>query len=427
VRSAGAQSTPRAQQTPTSSLSSSTSPDPTLASLLPRKTRSLRNIYNVDTTNSFSVFSLFSQIDDPLTFEEVVKDDVWAQAMDEEIECIENNQTWKLVDVPEDKDVISVKWIYKTKQDADGNVQKHKERLVARGFTQQPGIDFNETFAPVAWMDTVRTVLAIVAHNKWHVYQMDVKSTFLNGHLEEEVYVEQPQGYEIPGQENKVYRLKKALYGLKQAPRAWYSHIDSYLTQNGFQRSDCEPTLYIKANQQGNMLIVFLYVDDLIFTGDFGIEEFKSVMKDEFEMTDLGLMRYFLGIEVHQSKAGIFISQSKYAHEILKRFNMINSKATPTPVITGLKLSKEDEGSKVDPTLFKRLVGSLMYLTTTRPDIMYGVSLISRFMETPKESHWKAGKRILRYVNGTKYLALCILLQKILDLLDILTMIVEAT
>jgi hypothetical protein len=211
------------------------------------------------------------------------------------------------------------------------------------------------------------------------------------------------QGYEVPGQKNKVYRLKKTLYGLKQAPKAWYRHLDLYLTQNGFQRNECEPTLYIKGNEQGNMLIVFLYVDYLIFTSDFGIEEFKSVMKDEFEMTDLGLMRYFLGIEVHQSKEGIFISQSKYAHEILKRFNLINSKASPTPVITGMKLRKEDNGSKVDPTLFKRLVGSLMYLTTTRPDIMYGVSLISRFMETLKESHWKEGKRILSYVNGTKY------------------------
>jgi hypothetical protein len=308
VRTTSVQSTPRAQQTPTSSLSTSTSPDPTLASLLPRKTRSLCDIYNEDATNSFSVFSLFSQIDDPLTFEEAVKEDVWAQAMDEEIRCIERNQTWKLVDVPDDKDVISVKWIYKTKQDAEGKVQKYKARLVARGFTQQPGIDFNETFAPVACMDTVRTVLAIVAQYKWPVYQMDVKSTFLNGNLEEEVYVEQPQGYEVPGQEDKVYRLKKALYGLKKALRAWYSHIDSYLTQNGFQRSENEPTLYIKSNQQGNVLIVCLYVDDLIFTGNFGIEDFKSVMKDEFEMTDLGLMRYFLGIEVHQSKTGIFIS-----------------------------------------------------------------------------------------------------------------------
>jgi hypothetical protein len=151
------------------------------------------------------------------------------------------------------------------------------------------------------------------------------------------------------------------------------------------------------------MLIVSLYVDDLIFTCDFGIEQFKSVMKNEFEMTDLGIMRYFPGIEVHPSKIGIFISQSKYAHEILKIFNMINSKASPTPIIIGLELRKEYEGFKVDPTLFKILVVSLMYLTSTRHDIVYGVSLISRLMETPKESHWKERKRILRYVNGTKY------------------------
>jgi len=157
-----------------------------------------------------------------------------------------------------------------------------------------------------------------------------------------------------------------------------------------------------KEGMDGEYLIVCLYVDDLIFTCDFGIEEFKSVMKNEFEMTHLGLMRHFLGIEVHQSKTGIFISQSKYAHEILKTFNMTNSKASPTLVITWLKLNKEDEGSKVDPTPFKRMVGNFMYLTTTRLDIMYGVSLISRFMETPTESHWKARKRILRYVNGTK-------------------------
>jgi hypothetical protein len=242
---------------------------------------------------------MFSQIDDPLNFEEDVKDDVWAQAMDEEIKFIENSHTCKLVDVPKDKDVISVKWIYKTKQYVDGNVQKLKEILVARGFTQQPIIDFKETFALVARMDTVRTVFSIATQNKRYIYQMDVKSTFLNGHLYEEVYVEQPQGYEIPIQENKVYILKKALYGLKKAPRAWYSRIDSYLTQDGFQRSDCESTLYIKVNQQGNMLIVCLYVDDLIFTSDFGIEGFKSLMKDEFEMTDLGLMRYVLGIEFH--------------------------------------------------------------------------------------------------------------------------------
>ena len=187
-----------------------------------------------------------------------------AHTMDEE--CIENNLTWEMVDVPKDKDVINVKWIYKTKQDVDGNVQKHKERMVAIGFTQKPAIDFNETFAPVAHMDTVRTILAISALNKWHV-----KSAFLNGYLEDEVYVEHPQGYEVPGQEHKVYRLKKELYSLKQAPSAWNNQIDSYLIENGFHISESEPTLYTKVDEQGNMLIVCLYVDDLIFTGDFGI------------------------------------------------------------------------------------------------------------------------------------------------------------
>jgi hypothetical protein len=166
VRRVGAQSTPRVQQTPTISPRSSTSPDPTLSIMLPRKTRSIHNIYNEDATNSFLVFYLFSKIDDPLTFEGAAKHDVWAQAMDEEIICIKNNQTWNLVDVPAEKDVISVKWIYKTKKDAKGNVQKYKERLVARGFTQQIGIDFNETFAPVARMDTITTMLVIFTQYK---------------------------------------------------------------------------------------------------------------------------------------------------------------------------------------------------------------------------------------------------------------------
>jgi len=184
VRTTGAQSTPRPQQTSISSLSSSTSLDPTLTSLLPRNTKISCDIYNEDATKSFSVFSLFSQMDDPLNFQEEVKDEVWPQAMDDEIRCIENNQTWKLVDVPEDKDVISVKWIYKTKQNAEGNVHKHKVNLVARGFTQQHGIDFNETFSLAACMEIVRTMLAITAQNIWHIYRMDVNSTFLNEHLE---------------------------------------------------------------------------------------------------------------------------------------------------------------------------------------------------------------------------------------------------
>eukprot|EP00253_Pinus_taeda_P029357 PITA_29357 len=207
-------------------------------------------------------------------------------------------------------------------------------------------------------METVGAVLSIAAQNKWKVYQMDVKSSFLNGVLMEEVYIEQPLGYEKKGQEHKVCRLKRALYGLKQAPRA------------------CND--------------------------DYFIENFKTIMKEEFEMTDMGLLRYFLGIEVEQNGNGIFISQVKYVNEVLERFNMQESKAIITPTVMGLKLSKEDNNKDFDPSLYKSIVGNLMYLTATRPDIMYAVSLISRFMERPKEAHWQATKRIMRHVKCTK-------------------------
>eukprot|EP00253_Pinus_taeda_P005715 PITA_05715 len=247
----------------------------------------------------------------------------------------------------------------------------------------------------------MRAVLPIAAQNKWKVYQMDVKSAFVNGVLMEEVYIEQPLGYEKKGEEQKVCKLKKALYGLKQAPRAWYSRIDSYLLENGFDKCDGEPIVYIK-EKYGKLLIVVLYVDDVIFTGndDYLIENFKAVMKEEFEMTDMGLLRYFLGIEVDQNENGIFISQARYVNEVLGIFNMQECKVAITPTVMGLKLSKEDNNKEFNPSLYKSIVGSLMYLTATRPDIMFVVSLISRFMERPKEAHWQVAKRILRYVKG---------------------------
>eukprot|EP00253_Pinus_taeda_P028706 PITA_28706 len=295
--------------------------------------------------------------------------------MNEEIGAIEKSKTWELVDLPDSEDAIGVKWVYKTKSNVEGKIDKHKARLIVKGYKQQQGRDYDETFALVARMETVRTMLSIVAQYKWKIYQMDVKSAFLNGVLKEEVYVEQPSGYEVDGQEHKVCKLKKALYGLKQAPKAWYSRIDAYLIENGFDKCDGEPTLYIKEN---------------------------DIMKNEFEMTNLGFLRYFLGIEVDQSENCVFISQDKYVEAMLKRFNMQNSKAAVTPTVVGLKLTKEDNNKDFDPKLYKSIVGSLMYLTATRPDIMHAVSLTSRFMERPKETHWQAAKRILRYVNGTK-------------------------
>jgi Reverse transcriptase (RNA-dependent DNA polymerase) len=198
------------------------------------------------------------------------------------------------VNKPKDKKVIGVKWIYKTKVNADGSIQKHKARLVVKGYNQKSGIDYFETYAPVARLETIRTIIAVTAQNRWPIFQLDVKSAFLNGELKEDIFVEQPEGFYVAGEEHKVYKLKKALYGLKQSPRTWYSEIDNYFREKGFERSKCEPTLYVK--KEGNqILIVALYVDDLIYTGNNKelMQMFKKDVMNTYEMSDLGLMKYF--------------------------------------------------------------------------------------------------------------------------------------
>lgn len=322
--------------------------------------------------------------------------------MEAEIKAIEENNTWELVKLPEEARVIGVKWIYKTKLNEKGEVDKFKARLVAKGYHQTEGIDFHEVFAPVARWDTIRSLLAVAALRGWVVFQLDVKSAFLHGELKEEVFVEQPTGFEIKGEENKVYKLNKALYGLKQAPRAWYSKIDGYFVKNGFKKCYCEHTLFVKIKGD-NIIIVSIYVDDLIYMGNNTgmLEEFKETMKKEFAMTDLGVMKYFLGVEVVQDEAGIFICQKKYAEEILTKFGMETCNSVRNPIVPGQKLTKEEVGDAVNSTQFKQLVGSLRYLTATRPDLMFSVNLVSRYMEEPREQHLLVVKRILRYVQGT--------------------------
>lgn len=212
-----------------------------------RKVKTLQELY--ETCNFITL--------EPESFEVASKQEAWVKAMEEEINMIEKNKTWELVNKPKDKDVIGVKWVYKTKFNSDGSIQKHKARLVVKGYAQQPGVDYSETFAPVARMDTIRALIAIAAQNGWKIHQLDIKSAFLNRDLEEDIYVEQPQGFVVKGQEGKILKLKKALYGLKQAPRAWYSKIDNYFTSQGFRRSKSEPTLYTKAHE-GKILILSL-------------------------------------------------------------------------------------------------------------------------------------------------------------------------
>jgi len=237
---------------------------------------------------------------DPMTYEEAAKSKRWRSAMDQEMQSMERNDTWELTALPLGGKSIGVKWIFKTKVNEKREVDKYKARLVAKSYCQQHGIDYAEVFEPVAHLDTIRIVIAFAAQNSWVIYQLDVKSAFLHGEINEEVFVDQPPGYEQKGHESKVYRLKKALYGLKQAPRAWYSRIETYFIKEGFTKCPYEHTLFIKTVGGGKILIVCLYVDDLIFTGNDQMlfAQFKNSMMSAFDMTDLGRMRFFLGIEV---------------------------------------------------------------------------------------------------------------------------------
>eukprot|EP00253_Pinus_taeda_P030298 PITA_30298 len=305
---------------------------------------------------------------DPDTFSEASGHPHWEVAMNEEYHSLLANDTWDLVPLPKGSKLVRCKWVYRTKYGPDGKVDKHKARLVAKGFSQVEGIDYTETFSPVAKMNSIRFVLSLAASLKWEVHQMDVKSAFLHGDLHEEIYMEQP------------------LASSKQTPALCYY----------------DNTVYTK--KVGNSLIILvLYVDDFILTGIDPnlINHVKSNLKKKFEMTDLGHLHYFLGLQVLQSKEGISLSQSKYACDILRHFHMEDCKPAPSPFQSGVKLSVSCTSPEVDATLYRQLVEKLLYLTHTRPDLSFAVGLVARFMQNPRESHWKAAKRILRYVRGT--------------------------
>jgi hypothetical protein len=250
---------------------------------------------------------------EPSTFEEASKHKVWKDAMIEKYESILKNDVWEVVPGPHGKSVVTSKWIYKIKHAEDGSVEKFKARFVARGFSQKEGIDYDEIFAPVARYTSIRIIISLALVFDWKLHQMDVKTAFLNGEVEQEVYIEQPEGFVIHGKESHVCKHKKSLYGLKQAPGAWYGRIDSFLQSLGFSKSIAYPNLYIKIVQNHHVILV-LYVDDLFLTGEEHlIAQTKRELSAEFEMKDLGLMHYFLSLEVWQKPGEIFLSQSKNA------------------------------------------------------------------------------------------------------------------
>ena len=321
--------------------------------------------------------------------------------MQAEMQAIENNKTWDVADLPAKQKAIGLKWVFKVKKDPEGNIVKHKARLVAKAYAQRQGADFDEVFAPVARIETVRVLLALAAQGGWEVHHMDVKSAFLNGDLTETVFVQQPPGF-IVGNGDKVLKLRKALYGLKQAPRAWNSKLDKELVALVFVRSKLEHAVYKRSNKN-SFLIVGVYVDDLIISGPNAddITQFKQEMRKKFSMSDLGLLSYYLGMEVMQKDGVITICQSSYAAKIVQQCQMTGCNPVDTPMEQRVKLTKAKTGTEKNVTRYRSIIGMLRYLVNTRPDLSFAVGTVSRFMEAPDNEHWAAVKRIIRYVSGT--------------------------
>ena len=326
--------------------------------------------------------------------------------MQAEVESLENNNTWTLVDRPKDKNVLPGKWVYKVKYGADGQVDKYKARYVAKGFAQVEGLDFFETYAPTCKPETFRTLLAVATQKNLHLGQMDVKSAYLHSAIDEEIYLEQPQGFVKRGENEQtlVCKLNKSIYGLKQAAKNWYESLANLLIANGFQRSHNDYCLFVRKEEDGTFSYILLWVDDIIIAGEHNVvDTIKSLLEENFKMDDRGELHWFLGMRIIKSEDKITVDQKKYIENLLKQFNMSDCKPKATPAEVNLKLVKNNgEHQLVDTKLYRSLVGSVLYIgKQTRPDILNVVNQLSRFFEKPDITHWKAAKHVLRYLKGT--------------------------
>ncbi|GJU65253.1 retrovirus-related pol polyprotein from transposon TNT 1-94 [Tanacetum coccineum] len=348
------------------------------------------------------MFALTMSTVEPKTIKEAMADSSWIEAMQEELHQFDKLQVWELVDKPFGKNIIKLKWLWKNKKDEDHTVIRNKARLVAKGYAQEEGIDFEESFALVARLEAFRIFVAYVAHKSFLIYQMDVKTAFLNGPLKEEVYAAQPDRFVDPDHPDKVYRLRKALYGLKQAPRAWYDELLNFLMSKGFTKGTIDPTL-LTIRYGEDILLVQIYIDDIIFgsTNPKFSKRFEKLMHSRFEMSLMGEMKFYLGLQIHQSPCGIFINQAKYALEILKKHGIEKGQSIGTPMATKPKLDADLSGKLVDQTEYHSKIGSLMDLTFSRPDIVQAVCYCARYQARPTEKHLKEVKRIFRYLRGT--------------------------
>ncbi|KAJ9557063.1 hypothetical protein OSB04_011677 [Centaurea solstitialis] len=318
-------------------------------------------------TENLILFGGFLSDFEPSDVWQALTDPDWVIAMQDELAEFERNKVWRLVERPWGKTIIGLKWILRNKTDENNLIIRNKARLVAKGYRQQEGIDYDETYAPVARIEAIRIFLAYAAHKNMTVYQMDVKCAFLNGVLQEEVYVEQPEGFVDSRFPNHVYILDKALYGLKQAPRAWYETLTDYLLGVGYKKGTIDPTLFLQEPEM--------------------CQEFENTMKSQFKMSMMGELTFFLGLQVRQRPDGIFINQAKYVQDLLKRFDFGGSNSAATPMPRNFQLSADTSGKPVDQKTYRAIIGSLLYLTASRPDIVFSTGVCARYQCDPHSDH----------------------------------------
>ncbi|KAJ0843293.1 putative RNA-directed DNA polymerase [Helianthus annuus] len=358
--------------------------------------------YSKLSPENFCFTSVLNKSLEPRSYKEAVSDPNWVRAMNEEMEALHKNNTWQLVDLPLGRKPIGCKWVFKIKYKSTGEIERYKARLVAKGYSQKEGIDFEETFSPVVKMVTVRCIISLAVEKNWPLYQLDINNAFLYGDLKEDIYMSLPEGY-YSKDESKVCKLVKSLYGLKQAPRMWNEKLVRVLIDFGFKQSKCDHSLFIKSTNSV-FLVLLVYVDDIVLTGNdiSEIDKVKKLLQSKFLIKDLGLLKYFLGIEVIRSSQGICLSQRKYCLDLLAEFGLTGCKPVNTPIEQNYSVvssCKQNDEPLLDITGYQKLIGKLIYLSHTRPDISYSVQFLSQFMHKPSKSHLQIALRLLRYLK----------------------------
>ncbi|PKU77029.1 Retrovirus-related Pol polyprotein from transposon TNT 1-94 [Dendrobium catenatum] len=350
------------------------------------------------------IFNLSHILNDsePTNYTQASKNEQWRAAMSQEFQALQMQGTWNLVPRHPSQNILGCKWTYRTKLKSDGSVARYKARLVAKGFNQEHGIDYLETFSPVAKIPTVRVFILVALHFKWDIHQLDISNAFLHGQLSETVYMEQPPGFQDVIHPTYVCKLNKALYGLKQSPREWYATLSHHLQSFGFIISHADPSLFIYKSGP-NQLYILIYVDDILLTGNSTseINRLLTSLQDKFQMRNLGPLANFLGIQTTNTSYGVILHQQQYAKRILEKAGMQNSKPVATPIACKTGNSTNTSTEFANPHFYRQLIGSLQYLTLTRPDIQFAVQQLSQHMQAPLNSNFDDLKRLLRYIQGS--------------------------